>query len=294
MEGDMQTDTAGREAQASLDRKLQMVNDRVTAVVRGYATGLYLCGAGGLGKSYSVYRQLQHLECDFRTFNARMTGKGLFRALQNAPDSVHVLEDMERVTADRDAQGVLRSALWSQADRERVVTWTTSEGEQRFEFRGGIIMLANTPLSDLPELRALATRIPVYKLDISDAEMVAQLRRIASRGWSRYQHSLDAEKCGEVCEYIIKECRKANCPLDLRLLDNSCLDYLQWESNNSHCHWQDLVANRIRQAAAHFRHEVAGESCEERQARERDLVREILRLTDDAEERVRLWTEKTG
>src|SRR5262249_42088459 len=84
-------------ALASLDCKLRLVDDRVTAVVRGYQTGLYLCGAGGLGKSYSVYRQLQLLECDFRTFNSRMTALGLFRALDKAPDAVHVLEDMERI-----------------------------------------------------------------------------------------------------------------------------------------------------------------------------------------------------
>ena len=47
--------------------------------------------------------------------------------------------------------GVLRSALWSQADRDRVVTWTTKAGEQRISFRGGV-MLANRPLEDLPEL----------------------------------------------------------------------------------------------------------------------------------------------
>lgn len=167
------------EALTSLDCRLRLIDDRVTAVVRGYQTGLYLCGAGGLGKSYSVYRQLQLLECDFRVFNSRMTALGLFRALDKAPDAVHVLEDMERIVNDRDAQGVLRSALWSQGDRDRVVTWTTSVGEQRVTFRGGIIMLANRPLGDLPELRALASRIAVHKLQVSDPEMCAQMRRIA-------------------------------------------------------------------------------------------------------------------
>jgi hypothetical protein len=71
-----------RMALASLDRRLCLIDDRVTGVVRGFQTGLYLCGAGGLGKSYSVFRQLQELECDFRAFNARMTALGLFNALE--------------------------------------------------------------------------------------------------------------------------------------------------------------------------------------------------------------------
>jgi hypothetical protein len=282
------------EALFCLDNKLRLIDDRVTAVVRGYQTGLYLCGAGGLGKSYSVYRHLKLLECDFRVFNSRMTALGLFRALDNAPDAVHVLEDMERIVNDRDAQGVLRSALWSQGDRERLVTWTTSAGEQRFVFHGGIIMIANRPLGDLPELRALASRIAVHKLQVSDAELGAQMRRIARQGWSRYHHKLEAQQCLEVCDHLITECRQANCPLDLRLLDNACTDYLLWETGSSHLHWKDLVATRVQQTAAHFRHEVSTLSREERKAHERDLVRDILRETTDPQERERLWEQRTG
>jgi hypothetical protein len=285
---------ADHEALQALDRKLRLIDDRVTAVVRGYQTGLYLCGAGGLGKSYSVFRQLHLLECDFRTYNSRMTALGLFRTLEKAPDSVHVLEDMERITGDRDAQGVLRSALWSQGDRDRVVTWTTSKGEQRVTFRGGIIMLANRPLGDLPELRALASRIAVHRLDISDAEMAAQMRRIAQQGWARYQFKLEAEQSVKVCEYVINECRRANCPLDLRLLDNACTDYLLWEGSNSHLHWNDLVTTRVQQAAVHFRQEVSILSREERKTHERELVRVILTETASPLERERLWEDRTA
>src|SRR5262249_20970495 len=91
MSSDLLLSEAESEALISLDCKLMLIDDRVTAVVRGYQTGFYLCGAGGLGKSYSVYRRLQELECDFRAFNSRMTALGLFRALDKAPEAVHVL-----------------------------------------------------------------------------------------------------------------------------------------------------------------------------------------------------------
>jgi hypothetical protein len=135
---------------------------------------------------------------------------------------------------------------------------------------------ANRPLGDLPELRALASRIAVHKLQISDAEMCGHMRRIARQGWSRYQHKLEAALCSEVCELVIAECRQARCPLDLRLLDHACTDYLLWEASNSHLHWTDLVTTRVQQAAAHFRHEVSTLSRAEQKARERDLVRDIL------------------
>jgi hypothetical protein len=276
------------------NKKLSLVDDRVKAVVHGFATGLYLCGVGGLGKTYSVFKSLEQLNANFRIFNSHMTAKGLYRALERAPESVHVLEDMERLTRDLDAQGVLRSALWSQPGREREVTWTIGEAESRFTFRGGIIMLANRPLSDLPELRALATRIAVMKLEVTDTEMSAHMRRIAACGFARHSGKLDGAKCLQVCEHVIQECHKANCPLDLRLFDNSCLDYLQWEMSHSSCHWHDLVANRVRQSATHFRNEIQTLSREARLEQERALVRDICAETQNSQERLRLWEERTG
>jgi Cdc6-like AAA superfamily ATPase len=97
----------------SLGNKLALVKDWVGAVVEGFQTGFYLYGTGGIGKSHTVLERLEELKASYRSFNSRMTAKGLYLALANAPDAVHLLEDMERLTTDRDAQGVLRSALWA-------------------------------------------------------------------------------------------------------------------------------------------------------------------------------------
>ena len=87
-----------------------------------------------------------------------MSGRGLFEALGEFPNAVHLLEDMERVVTDRDAQGILRSACWGQRDgsgkQKRTVTWATARGVESIVFNGGIIMLSNRPLDDLPELRS--------------------------------------------------------------------------------------------------------------------------------------------
>src|SRR5262249_5243733 len=144
----------GEVALASLGLKIQLLCDQVTAVVKGLKPGLFLYGPGGVGKSFNVIDQLKRLEAPYQLHNTRMTAKGLFLTLQNAPDMIHVLEDMERITKDADAQGVLRSALWAQPGHDRVVTWTTAtDGAQRFVFRGGLILVSNRPLADLPELK---------------------------------------------------------------------------------------------------------------------------------------------
>jgi hypothetical protein len=308
----------------SLDRKFLAVRDFVTGVVQGYYRGLYLYGEGGLGKSFTVFDHLDGLGCRYEAFNSRVTGAGLFRALGRWPDALHVIEDTERLTSDRDAQSLLRSALWSQAGRDPVATWTTSKGEQRFTFRGAIIMVTNRPMADLPELRALATRIPVYELQASWDELAAHMRRIAGRGlipscgdllpspagiaevsagpdgkesrqlgMSRYQNQIETKTLCEICEFVIAQCRQAQRPLDLRLFDNACATYLLGKSDIAHLHWEDLVTIQIRQAASQLRHGVVLPSGEERRAKQRDIARAILQETEDPEEQVRLWKQRT-
>jgi hypothetical protein len=76
---------------ARRERKLQLVRDRTRAVALGYATGLYLYGNGGIGKSYTVLTELRRLQANYKVFNSRMTGRGLYNALEKFPDATVVL-----------------------------------------------------------------------------------------------------------------------------------------------------------------------------------------------------------
>src|SRR5271168_1584211 len=197
-----------QDALNTLDKKQHLVRDHVTAVARGFKTGYYLYGTGGSGKSYTVLRHLESSDVPYQLYNSRMTAKGLYLTLHKAPDAIHVMEDMERLTKDPDAQGVLRSALWAQPGHDRVVTWTTAtDGAQRFVFRGGLIVISNRPLADLPELRALATRIEVHRLEVTDAELAALMRELAGKGYRLDgKVGIGPEECLQVTEYLLKEC----------------------------------------------------------------------------------------
>jgi hypothetical protein len=280
----------------SLEHKLQVIRDHAAGVAKRYKHGFFLHGSGGIGKSYTVLDHLRHLEVAYQLHNTRMTGKGLFLSLKAAPDLTHVLEDMERLTRDVDAQGVLRSAMWSQPGHERVVTWTTAtDGPQRFVFHGGLILISNRPLADLPELRALATRIEVYRLDVTEAEQTARMRELASQG---YRHGdkvvIGSAECFEITEHLLQECRSAGCPLDLRLQQKSFQTYLQWESDMTALHWHDLIAASVREAAHHFRHESNTMPREARRAQRRNLLREIISETKDVQEQEQRYRDETG
>ncbi len=288
--------TPHQTALASLEKKLHLIRDFVAAVAGRFKTGFYLCGTGGVGKSFTVLRHLEKIGVPYQLYNSRMTAKGLFLAFRDAPDMIHVLEDMERLTKDPDAQGVLRSALWAQPGHDRTVTWTTATGgKERFVFRGGLILISNRPLADLPELRALATRIEVHRLEVTDAELTAQMREMAGKGyWMLDKLVIAPDDCVRVTEHLLAECRAAGCPLDLRLQQKAFQTYLQHAADRSFSHWEDLLAASVREATCHFRHEVNTNSPEVKKAKRRNVVREVMDSIADAREQERTYTEKTG
>ena len=186
---------------ATLETKLQLVRDYVGQVAGGYTTGLYLFGEGGIGKSYTVLEELERLKADYKVFNSRMTGRGLFNALETFPDSVHVLEDMEQVSATAAPRASCAAPCWGQrkdggkGPMERPVTWSTYKMEHSFIFTGGIIMIANRPLDDLPELRALRTRIACMQLRATDGELTALMRSVALKGFEHEGRVMTPAEC---------------------------------------------------------------------------------------------------
>lgn len=147
---------------ASLEPKLDLVRDRVRGVVSGLATGLWLYGDGGVGKSYTVIGELDACSANYFIQNSRLTGRGLFDLLVSFPDAIIVIEDCETLLNDRLAHGVLRSALWSQStDRpmQRTVTWANLNAQLQTVFVGGIIMIANKGPDRFPEIAALKTTL---------------------------------------------------------------------------------------------------------------------------------------
>jgi hypothetical protein len=289
-----------REALAELEAKFQLVRDRTTAVARGYQTGFYLHGDGGVGKSYTVLTELKRLQAYAMMFNSRMTGRGLYNELEMFPDAIHVMEDMEQITRDRGAQGVLRSALWGQrreGDRgpmERLVTWTTYKMKHSFIFTGGIIMIGNRPLGDLPELNSVKTRIAVMHMQASDPELRALMRAVSLRGFEADGKQLQPAECVEVCEHIVEQSFLLHRQLDMRVLINSYQDRLQWDANDAGCHWRDLVAARLRERPTAFREQVVIGGRRSRKEQEQEIAREIARTTTDRAERLRIWRQRTG
>jgi hypothetical protein len=81
-------------------------------------------------------------------------------------------------------------------------------------FQGGIVMLSNRALYDMPELRAIRTRISHLHLEVTDAEIAAQMRRLASNGYTHDGKTMSRDECETVCEFVILESQNKLCHLD--------------------------------------------------------------------------------
>jgi hypothetical protein len=161
-------------------------------------------------------------------------------------------------------------------------------------------MIANTPLAEMAELKALATRISVVKLEVTDSELVALMRDQASQGHRNQHGNLSPAVCLDIAEFVIAQCCQAKCPLDMRLYVNALLDFQQWQQDQSSCHWHTLVANRVRQSAAHRLEEIAHQAKQAEIDHELEIVRNILEQTAHlrgktrTSECVKRFFERTG
>lgn len=278
----------------NLDNKLQFVRDRTQGVADGYINGFYLWGEGGTSKSYTVEETLKRLNTPYVLTNSRTTGKGLFKLLQEFPDAVHVLEDCETLFRDPNAHGVLRSALWGQAGRdgrrERLVTWQTAAGREEFVFSGGIILIANCPLDNVPTLRALRTRIPCVQFIPTNGEIAAKMRELSGRGHTDGPRSLSPAACLEVTQEIVERSTRLKKNLDLRLLVGALQDRLQWEDGAAECHWRDLLDSRLKERVVPPAE--GGGVRGELKEREYEVVRRIADYSPH--ERLEAWRKETG
>jgi hypothetical protein len=280
----------------SLNRKVQVVKDHVVGVITGRKTGLYAWGGAGVGKTYTIVNQLAAMNASYHIFNGRMSAKGLWLALKHAPDAIHLLDDLGRLTKDATAQGILLGALWAQPGHERVVTWNVAnEDDPRFVFRGGIIMTANRPLAAMSELQAVHTRIEVYKLDPTDVELIALMRHLAAQGYTTNGRPvLEPDECHEVTEYLLAQCKAAGCPLDLRLQQKSYQTFLQWEAGEAVISWRDLIVASIHEAAHHFAHDQSALGAEDPRRERRNILRAIMQQAQTTNEQLHLYMAQTG
>ena len=120
------------------------------------------------------------------------------------------------------------------------------------------------------------------------------MRSVALKGFDHQGRVLASAECRVVCEFIIEQSRSLHRALDMRLLVNGLMDFLAWEEGDTGCHWQDMVATRLKERPITFAVQPDFGTRADRRRRELAIVREIAATTSDRDERLRLWVKTTG
>jgi hypothetical protein len=288
------SETVGQEELLrQLEEKTRVIRDFTRGVAKRYHNGFYLWGEGGISKSFIVEETLKNLGKRYQIRNSRITAKGLFELLRDHPDEMIVLEDVEPLFQERIAYGVLRAALWGQSGedgvQERSVHWMIAGVREKVVFTGGILMTANCPLDDLPQGRALKTRLASVHFRPSDEELGALMRKLAARGYWLGTDYLSPQDCLEVVEEIIARSQRLDRRLDLRLMVNAFRDRLQFRNGDSDTDWQDLLESRM---AGLVHSSGTYKTRSERKANDLAIVRQLKGLPRP--ERAEAWRKATG
>ncbi len=285
----MELSDADLELLAGIEDRAKTVRTRVRSVALAYTHSLFLYGPGGHGKSHIVQTELDEVpgKGKWKQYKGDMSSRGMIDKLEEYPEAVHVLEDMEKTFKQEEMQSVLRAAMTSPKGGPRRITDTKHKRDVDFVFSGGIIILSNDPIDyRYGRLGAIASRTHPMLWRLSVPELAAMMRHIALAGFK----GISSIECMEVADYLTGELesRQRDTKVDLRIYCEGALpDYLQWKEGKSAAHWTKVVQARIQGAPI-------SEGRDDRLARQREIACQIQCGGKTTDEKIALWKKRTS
>jgi len=210
-------------------------------VARRLANGLCVYGSrGGLGKTKVVLETLKDEGVKPLVLNGHVTPLSLYTNLYEHQDAVVFGDDIDSLTRNLAALGILRSALWGENSEKRLVTYNSSQLKipSSFHFTGRIILALNTLPRQNHAFNAVLSRIDQFELTASNEEVVEMMTELAAQG---FEEQLTAEECQAVVAYIAEF--SATRELSLRLLEPSFRKVIY--AREAGVDWRQLVASQL-------------------------------------------------
>ncbi len=139
--------------QARIRERFSVMDDLVNMSINGKARGLVISGPAGVGKSYTVKRNLKRISDDRYTVSTGfIRATGLYRLLYNhrGKDQVIAFDDSDSLFLVEDSINLLKNAL--DTNDERIISWRAEtnmkddSGEAlptEFLFEGSMIFITN-------------------------------------------------------------------------------------------------------------------------------------------------------
>lgn len=191
----------------SINTRFNFIEKLVTMIANGVQDSAVLTGAGGLGKTYTVTKTLQHHGYkdlsdlsvvqegevidtkSYISIKGYSTAKGLYRSLFDNNGRVIIFDDCDEVLRDRNAILILKGALDSYG--KRMVSWNAEMEDlpRSFNFTGRIIFISNMHPNKIDQ--AIRSRSMMIDLSMTDDQKIDRMEYIAKSDEFMPDHSIN-------------------------------------------------------------------------------------------------------
>ena len=197
-------------------RQYRTLERMATRIIDGQLPALIVSGPPGLGKTYSVERELDRSGKDHDVIRGTVSAAGLYIALFNqAEGGVVVLDDCDSVFDNEEALNVLKIVLDS--SEKRVVSWRKRASwleeldiPDSFEFKGSVVFCSNLDFEVKasqkklgPHFSALMDRSLYLSLGLRTTEdYLERISQVCIDDGVFVDRGLTAEEAKETMEFI--------------------------------------------------------------------------------------------
>ena len=209
------------EMKERITKRFNVMNLMTKGLIQGSIRSLIISGAPGIGKTYTLDKELQRAndagEIEYTSINGKISGIGLYARLWETREkgSILLLDDVD-VFSSEDVLNLLKAALDS--GEKRKVCWSTAssyleekEIPKEFDYEGTIVFITNTDVDRevkrgtkiAPHLDALVSRSVYLDLGVhSNSEIMVRVEEVIRNTTMLQNVGLNADDTLEVLEWM--------------------------------------------------------------------------------------------
>ncbi len=235
-----------------INRRFDFLAQLVRMIINKTSVSLIVTGEGGLGKSFTVRRQIELKKLvkfdDFVMIKGFSTPRGLYRILYENSDKLIIFDDCDEVLEDKIAKNLLKGALDSFDERE--IHWITKTSDpslpDSFIFTGKIIFISNMSQDRIEQ--ALLSRSMCIDLTMSTQDKINRMQFIIDNGkqfmpeyskmWKQESLDIIKDNLADVRELSLRSLEKV---LKIRAGEKDVVVDVDVENPTMPIEWKDLA-----------------------------------------------------
>ncbi|ADG60029.1 hypothetical protein Acj9p129 [Acinetobacter phage Acj9] len=242
------------EIKARINKRFAVMDIMTKGLINKSIRSLIISGAPGIGKTYTLNRDLTQADSEgkinYSIVNGKMSPIGLYMKLYecSGSDNVLVLDDVD-VFSNEDSLNLLKAAL--DTSETRKVCWATASSYLKdegipfeFEFEGTVVFITNTDIDRelergsklAPHLDALVSRSVYLDLGVhTNEEIMVRVEDVILNTSMMENAGLTRSETSEVLEWMKANVRR------LRSVSLRTALYLASFVKTDHSNWEDLA-----------------------------------------------------